>query len=66
MTIGFRSCQFWKKGQFVLEVLIFSLSHGKRENLAETSFEGFFFFFFCSKWSPFSKMLVSNGDIKFP
>ena len=65
MTIGFRSCQFWKKGQFVLEVLIFSLSHGKRENLAETPVLKDFFFF-CSKWSPFSKMLVSNGDIKFP
>ena len=37
---------------------------GKSENLAETAILKDFFHF-CSKWSPFSKVLVFKGDIKF-
>ena len=37
---------------------------GKSENLAETPVLKDFFIL-VSKWSPFSKMLVFNGDIKF-
>ena len=37
---------------------------GKSENLVETAILKDFFHF-CSKWSPFSNMLVFNGDIKF-
>ena len=37
---------------------------GKSENLVETAILNDFFLF-CSKWSPFSKMLVFKGDIKF-
>ena len=53
MTIGFRSIlviSFEKKKiQFLLEVLTAILKD---------------FFIFFSKWSPFSKMLFFNGDIK--
>ena len=37
---------------------------GKSENLVETAILKDFFHF-CSKWSPFSNMLVFKGDIKF-
>ena len=52
MTIGFRS--------------ILVISFEKKNTISFRSvngnFEGFFHFF--SKWSPFSKMLFFNGDIK--
>ena len=35
------------------------------KNHAETPILKDFFFHFCSKWSPFSKMLIFNGDINF-
>ena len=61
MTIGSEKNNnlFWKSKYF--GYVSFT---GKSENLVETAiFEGFFHF--CSKWSPFSKMLVFKGDIKF-
>ena len=69
MTIGFRSILvvnsekndnlFWKCKFF--GYVCFT---GKSENLAETAILNDFFYF-CSKWSPFSKMLVFKGNIKY-
>ena len=69
MTIGFRSilvvnsvkdnnllwkCKFFGYVSFT----------GKSKNLVETPILKDFFHF-CSKWSPFSNILVFKGDIKF-
>ena len=54
MTFCFRSVNFFCYVCFT----------GKSENFAETPILKDFFHF-SSKWSPFSKMLVFNGDIKF-
>ena len=69
MTIGFRSILvvnseknnnlFWKCKFF--GYVSFT---GKSENIVETAILKDFFHF-CSKWSPFSNMLVFKGDIKF-
>ena len=69
MTICFRSILvvnsekngnlFWKSKFF--GYVSFT---GKSENLVETAILKDFFHF-CSKWSPFSKMSVFKGDIKF-
>ena len=53
MTISIKSVNFF----------VMCASLVKAKILQKHPFEGFFLF--CSKWSPFSKMLVFNGDIKF-
>ena len=68
MTFGFRSILVVnsEKNGNLFYVLIFSLCElhlQNRKSCRNTNFEGFFHF--CSKWSPFSKMLVFNRDIKF-
>ena len=54
MAICFRSVKFFGYVSFTSKI----------ENLAETPILKDFFHF-CSKWSPFSKMSVFKGDIKF-
>ena len=62
ITICCRSVCFEKKNDnlfFCVCQLFVVCFTGKNENLAER------YFHFCGKWSLFSKMLVSSGDIKF-
>ena len=68
MTIGIRSnlVVSLKKKMTIRFISIFSLSlfHWyKRKSCRNTNIEGYFHF--SSKWSLFSKMFVSSGDIKF-
>ena len=66
MTLGFRSILVVnsKKKWQVLIFFVMWASLVKSKILQKQQFWRIFFHF-CSKWSPFSKMLVFKGDIKF-